>query len=202
MALSVLVKIENNDIYCTYGYFEDYSKTYWHFRNYNVILQNCFGFDIHNYVNKDLIVEDSILEEKYSKWRSTDFLEGVTVSAKDKKEIIDCATYYTPNSTIIHSNVKVTKNNVIFYFYKHMSHKKPSKLIIPIDIANTAYSVILFVHKRDIAQLTFYKYQECHKDIFIDLKDIDKLSIADIELCKNRIVEGMDNYFSIFLERI
>ena len=204
MATSAFVKVINNNIYCTYdGDIKDYDKTYWHFNNYNIILQNCLGFDIHNYVNKDLVVADHLLkEEENNKWHNTYMLKNVAFNVKDKKELINGATYYTSDSVIIHNNVKITKNNVIFYFYKHILCKKPSRLIIPVDIANTVDAITLLMHKKDMVQLVFDRYQICYKDIFFNFKDIDELNFADIEFCKKRITRGLDDYFSILLERI
>jgi len=200
----VYVDIEDNNIYCTAYDDNNNNKTYWHFNNYNLILTNSLGFDIHNYVNKNIIVSKDVLNKKGYHLESSANVADVGFVIKNKKEFSKIVTYYTKNMMLVHENVEITKENVIFYFYRHYNCKKPSKIIVPLEIANNFVLVTMFLHKKDIIQLTFNlkHYDSPYKDILFNIKDIDELNIADTEFCKKRIVEGLDNYFGIFLERI
>jgi len=98
----------DNKLYIAVHPNDNISKTYWHFKNIDVILANLFGFDIHNYL-------DEVVEYDMRK-KTCDIIKNKTLKISlnfaYSNSVIFC--YYSPE--IISNYTSTTDDFIMIYF--------------------------------------------------------------------------------------
>jgi len=208
----VYIEVIDNNIYDP-NFREDKSMntTTWHFTNYNLIIPNYLGFDIHNYVDQEIYIDyDPSIRNKFLS--STIFLrDNKSIAATftiDKKPLFRIT--YSKRFQKLSSNIELTKYNLIFHFYRHYRCKKPSRLVIPLEIANQFDEVDLYIdNAMKIAMFFRMLNNKNEKTLVLDAHNLVELNFADVDSCKKRFPASLENimnfyntYMNILLSRI
>jgi len=198
--------IKDKNIYCYFNPIKekDVNTTTWHFINRNIVIFNCLGFDIHNYVDEKIFVDRMLPVKIYLK-------NDKEIDVKYIREkVTRSQIIYRKSFMVLHSNIELTKDNVIFYFYRYYNCKKPSKLIIPLEIANIFNMIIMLMDIKDGMLLRFISFENKYDKTFVlYVRGLTELNFTDVDSVTKRLlpVDGNPTYFydaymSILLSRI
>jgi len=177
--------VDGNKLYILIDPKDDVTKTYWHFKNMDVIFPNLFGLDIHNY-------SDEIVEYDRRKVGEL-IIIGKTVRFFAKKSDYNYYFNYNYSKNYITNFTQINDNNITFYLlnpfiendqrvYKISSIKIPKYMIqlslsiqfrgaeniIDLDFHTEGIDPILVRLSRPKTQfdIDLGNYDECNKLIF------------------------------------
>lgn len=195
----VSIGLTGNNIY-SHSYNDCKNTTTWHFVNYNLILPNCLGFNIHNYVNKEIYVHQNTSIKP-------DFLSRA-VFLSDRRYIgisfivdkHDSNISYSGDFTKLNSNIELTKDNIIFYFYRQCNCKRISKLIIPLEIANRFDEINLKIKNIRNMIMKFITYKSSNtKTLTLNISNLLELNFTDIDSFAKRLHNSNnDEYMNLY----
>lgn len=189
--------VDGNKLYIFTNPKSDKNKTYWHFRNIDVILPNPFGFDIHNYVDEVI---------KYDRRKICTNM----IANKDIKFILDeydCTDYFTYvySDKYITNFVQVNTNDIIFYFYeKYQEVYKLCSVKIPKYMIQHCVSMAFAGSNNETLAFNFSDDDEEPIQIYLRKPAVPyNIDIGNVDDCNKLILEEyMVNYVTLSLGKI
>jgi len=188
--------IKDNNIF--YYMPPDFSvtKTYWHFKNYNIIMPNWLGFDIHNFKDDELNIEkmkDSLIIKKYM------------IYCDDIRHYYYIDSIYSKQTPILNNLSELKDDKIIFYviYNPDLNGGKPRKVIVPLDIIPDSGEFDVEID--NLAKLLCIALPPSYRRIFFNIKNLNEnFDISDAQKCIKMILEKeqIEDYINLLLGKI